>query len=380
MYNIIMRKKGLRTWIEINTHAIGNNIEIFRSIILPKTKIMAVVKSNAYGHGLVDFSKEVVKKGVEWLAVDSVVEGLALRRESIDNPILVLGFTLPEMLNEAMLYNLSVTVSSFSTINNIKANCQKSIKAHIKVDTGLHRQGFLPEEMELLINTLKQNKHCIQVEGLYTHFAAAKDPMSTEFTKKQIQIFKKWVDAFKNAGFSPLIHASATAGTILFSESHFDIVRVGAGLYGIWTSQEIKEKYERVFKFEPALSWKTIISEIKIFKKGDAVGYDLTEKLERDSKIAICPIGYWHGYSRSLSSIGFVLVNDVKVKVLGRISMDMIIIDITDVPQVEILDEVFIIGKSGKEKITAQELASLSQMSVCEFVTRINPLIKRIYI
>jgi len=212
----------------------------------------------------------------------------------------------------------------------------------------------------------------VKVAGLYTHFASAKDPLEFAFTNRQISELELWREAFLSAGFSVVVHAGATGGTLYFQKSHFDAVRIGAGLYGFWP-----EGGEPSLR--PVLTWKTIISEIKEIPAGDGIGYDLTHKAEKITRIAVCPIGYWHGYPRILSNNAEVLVRGVRARVLGRVSMDMIVIDVTNIPRAKAGDEVVLIGKSGKEKITANELASLAQTSPYEILTRINPLIKRIY-
>jgi alanine racemase len=375
-------RKGLRTWIEIDKKAIKHNYDVFRSLIPKETKLLAVVKSNAYGHSLVDFSKEIIENGADFLGVDSIVEGLALRKEGIKIPILVLGYTLPELFNDAIEKNISITVSSFDTISEIKKlkrNSKGVLKIHVKVDTGMCRHGFLLKDLKKVIKEIKSLKD-IEVEGLYTHFSTAKDPSSPSYTKKQIKEFNIWVDAFKKAGFKPIVHASATSAVIVFPEAMFDMVRVGIGLYGVWPSKETESAFNNKFTLKPVLGWKTIIGEIKKVPKGSRVGYDGTEILEKDSTIAICPIGYWHGFLRDLSCKAKVLVNGKKAKVLGRVCMDIIIIDISDIKGVKVGDEVVIIGKSMKEQIGVDDISSIISGSSYEFLTRINPLIKKFYL
>ncbi|MFA5934360.1 MAG: alanine racemase [Candidatus Paceibacterota bacterium] len=375
-------RKGFRTWIEIDKKAVKHNYDVFRSLIPQKTKLLAVVKSNAYGHGLIDFSKEIVKNGVDFLGVDSIVEGLTLRREEIKTPILVLGYTLPELFNDAVDKNISITVSSFDTISEIKKlkiKSNKILKIHVKVDTGMCRHGFLLEDLEKVIKEIKSLKN-IEVEGLYTHFSIAKDPAFPSYTKKQTKEFNIWVDAFRKAGFNSILHASATSGTIVFPESIFDMVRVGIGLYGVWPSKETENAFDTKFSLKPVLSWKTIVGEIKKIQKGSRVGYDGTEVLEKDSIIAICPIGYWHGFSRNLSCKAKVLINGKKAKVLGRVCMDIIVVDISGIKGVKVNDEVVIIGKSGKEQIEVDDISTITGGSNYEFLTRINPLIKKFYL
>ncbi len=372
--------EGLRTWIEINRQAISHNVGIFRSLIKKETKLCAVLKSNAYGHSLVDFAKEVEMLGVDTIAVDSIIEALALRREGIKTPIIVLGYTLPEMLLVAIEHDISITLSHHDHVSSIVAIVKdKPISVHVKVDTGMHRQGFLLDEKDEVMHLLKKYAEKIKVVGLYTHFASAKNPAFPEYTKKQIAEFNVWRKAFLEEGMSVVTHASATAGTLLFPEGHYDMVRIGIGLYGLWPSTETKSAMESKYDLTPVLSWKTIISEVKNLKKGDKVGYDCTEVLWRDSVIGVLPIGYWHGYSRAFSSIGHVLVNGVKARVLGRVSMDMLTVDLTDVGDVSVGDTVTLLGHTSEGEISAPWLSGLIDASHYELITRINPLIKRLY-
>mgnify|MGYP001562478360 CR=1 FL=1 len=367
-------RNGLRTWLEIDCLAIEKNYKLFRSLIAPKTKLMAVVKSNAYGHGLVDFAKELERLGADWFGVDSVVEGLTLRRERIKTPILVLGYTLPDRFKEAADNNIFITVSSLESLAQVlKSDFRQPLRVHLKIDTGMHRQGFLMKDLPKVL------KLKIKPEGLYTHFALAKNPAFLEYTKKQIAEFEEWRIAFTKVGLSPICHASATAGAMIFPEAHFDMVRIGIGLYGLWPAKEVESYFSGRLTLEPVLDWKTIISEIKNLPKGAKIGYDLTETLQKESRMAICPIGYWHGYPRALSSIGFVLVGGKRAKILGRVSMDMITVDITGIEKVKVGDEVVLIGKQGKEEITAAEIGNLADTSHYEIVTRLNPLMKRVY-
>ncbi len=374
------KRYGLRTWIEIDEKEIAHNLKIFRSLVKPDCRIMAVVKSNAYGHGLVGFSQAAEKLGVDYFGVDSAIEGITLRKNGIKKPILVLGYTLPEMVEKAVQNNLSLSVASFDALEAItKLNINKPVKIHLKVDTGMHRQGFMLKDANALIKIFKNNKKKIIVEGLFTHFANAKNPAFPSYTLKQIELFNQWKGILKNNGFEPICHASASAGAILFPQAHFDMVRAGAALYGIWPSAETKSFAESKFQLQPVLSWRTLLSEVKNLPKGSQISYDCTETLERDSVIGICPIGYWHGYPRCLSSVGKAIVKGKKVKVLGRVCMDMIIVDLTDVKKPKVGDEVTLIGRGGKEELSLEEVATLADASTYELVDRINPLIERIY-
>lgn len=374
---------GLRTWIEIDRQALKNNYNSFRRLLKPTCLLMAVVKSNAYGHGLLDFANLVVKLGADWLGVDSVIEAESLRKAGFKSSILVLGYTLPEKISSAAQNRIAITIADFSALKAIKSlkSLARPLRIHLKIDTGMHRQGFLVEEVSALITYLKKYNLPVIIEGLYTHFSSAKDPSNLRETKRQVKEFKKVILLFEEAGFKiPLKHAAATGGTMIFPESHFNMVRVGIGLYGLWPSQETQKSLSKKIKLKPVLSWKSVVAQIKDLSKGGRTGYDLTEKLPPGSKIAVSPVGYWHGLPRELSSVGMVLINGQEAKIVGRVSMSMICLDITKIKNVKVGDQVVLIGKSGRLSISAQDLAYLNKTINYEIVTRLNPLIKRVVV
>ena len=375
--------QGVRTWVEIDSEALRHNAEQFLRFIPADTRLMAVVKSNAYGHGLSTVSK--ILTGISdfrargWFGVDSLVEGLRLRREGIKNPILVLGYTLPARMREAAKEKIALTISNPESLKAI-VELRTRPAIHIKIDTGMHRQGFLPKDIPGVLKVLKRAK--IAPQGVYTHFASAKDSEDPHYTQRQYAEFQKSILALEQAGFRNLIcHAAATGGALLFPEMHLDMVRVGMGLYGYWPSPESKKKQRELgIVLKPALAWKTIIAEVKEIPEGSYIGYDGTEVVSKRTIIAVLPIGYWHGYDRGFSKIGEVLVRGRRARVLGRISMDMTVIDVTDIPRVRVGDEVVLIGAQDKGAIWADELALKIGTTAYEFLTRINPLIKRIVV
>ena len=371
-------RKGLRTWIEVDRNAIKHNYRIFRNYIDKNSKVLSVVKSNAYGHNFMEFAREQEKLGTDFLGVDSIQEALALRREKIEKPILVLGYTVPERIKEAAQKNISITISSFDSLSAV-SKINKKIKVHIKVDTGMNRHGFLKGDIDKVLKELSKKKNII-IEGLYTHFSIAKDPNKKGYTNSQIKKFKKWQEAFKKSGYNPICHTSATGGALILKDANFDMVRIGIGLYGVWPSEESYLSLKDKILLKKVLSWKTIVAEVKKIPKGSKVGYDGTAIVKRDTTLAVLPVGYWHGYPRALSNIGYVLVNGKRAKILGRVCMDIIMIDVTDVGKIKVGDEVVLIGRSGKEEITADHISGLLKGSTYELLTRINPLIKRFYI
>ena len=370
--------KGLRTWIEIDTKALAHNYRVFRKLIGKKCRLMAVAKSNAYGHSLVDFARLMQRIGADWIGVDSIVEAITLREAHVKKPILILGHTLPERYGDVFRTNARVTISNFEALEVAihKASPARRLTIHVKVDTGMSRQGFFIEDLPRACELLDKYRSRIIFEGLYTHFAAAKNPAFPRDTEIQIQKFEQAAAIVEGFGFTPIKHAAASSGTIVFPKSHYDMVRIGIGMYGLWPSKEVEAAFGEHIHLRPALTWKTIIGEIKMLKKGDRVGYDFTERIFVPTRVAICPVGYWHGYPRALSSIGHFIVKSRRARVLGRVSMDMTAIDISGVADAKIGDVAIILG----DGISADDHAFLSDTSNYEVITRINPLIKRIYL
>lgn len=373
-----MKNNNFRTWIEISRKAIKNNYRVFKKLIGKKVKFLAVVKSNAYGHELFNFAKTISDLGADWLGVDSITEAIALRKVGIKKPILVLGYTLPQYFGLAEKQKISLTISNFENLNAL-IKSRKKVNIHIKIDSGMHRQGFCLSDLEKLCELIKQNTQ-IAFEGIYTHFAAAKKPDSKSLTQKQISVFNQAIKITRKQGFFPITHAAATAGALNYKSAHYDMVRVGIGMYGLWPSQETKKTFYNKHRLIPALTWKALISELKWIEKGEKIGYDHTETLKRRSLLAIVPIGYWHGYWRAFSGKAFVLINGIRCKIIGRVAMDMVVIDVTDAGKVKVGDCVVLIGKQKNQEISADELADLAGTTHYEIVTKLNPLIKKIYL
>lgn len=368
-----LAKNQLRTWVEIDRSAIAHNYKMFKYLVPKGTRICSVVKSNAYGHGLVEFSK-AVGRYADVYAVDSVIEGIRLREDGIKKPIFVLGYTLPTTLSLAAQFDIQVTLAGWHALEEAEKS-GKNIHVHLKIDTGMSRQGFFLKDLEKVISVFEKSKY-LKLVGVYTHFADAKNPAFAEYTHMQLKTFRKAVDMIHNRGFKPIIHAAATSATILFPETHFDMVRVGIGSYGLWPDKRVEAYASDFLKLKPVLTWKAVLADIKEIPKGMGVSYNLTEKVTKKTKIGIVPVGYWHGYDRGLSSIGHVMVRGKRAKVLGRVTMDMIIIDLSRIKEAKEGDEVILLGG----EISAGYLADLLDTINYEVVTRINPKIKRVAI
>lgn len=371
-----MPVKHLKTWIEINKKAIEKNVKTFRDLVSAKTELWAVVKSNAYGHGLIVFSKIADNVGVDGFCVDSVIEGCKLRANGISKSILVLGPTLPVLYKGALNNKIVITISNKDALKDYLKSPDKP-DFHLKIDSGMHRQGFYPEDIPKIITSLKNVKN--NFKGVYTHFCSAKDVNYPTYTELQFSNFNKAVLMLEKAGFENLIkHVAATGGTLINKKYHLDAVRIGIGLYGLWPSKELNIQLDKI-KLSPVFSWHALVSEVKKIKKGDYIGYDLVERVTKDGKIAVLPIGYWHGFPRALSSMGHILIGGKLTRVLGRVSMDLIVVDVTDI-KCRAGDEAVIVGRQGKVEIMASDVAGQIGTSHYEFITRVNPLIERIVI
>ena len=375
--------KIMKTWIEINKNNLLHNLLQFRKLVGDGVKIMGVVKANAYGHGLMEVSGAISDK-VDWFGVDSLSEALKLRQVAIKKPILVLGYTELKDLKEAVKNNISLTVYNKETIEKLGKipihNPNLNPKIHIKIETGTARQGVLESEILDFIKFVKQFPS-IEIRGLSTHYANIEDTTDSSFAMEQLATFSRVSEILKKEGvIAPLRHTACSAATILFPETRFEMVRLGISMYGLWSSKETKavaKNKKMELDLKPALTWKTIIAQIKNLSAGTPVGYGLSERTSRDSKIAILPIGYYDGYDRKLSNVGNVLIRSKRCKILGRVCMNMIIVDVTDLPKVELEDEVVLLGRQGKEEISAEDLAQKIGTINYEVVTRINPLIPR---
>lgn len=367
-----------RTWVEIDTKALATNVSNMKLLLAQEVLCMAVVKSNAYGHGMVLAAHAAIAGGADWLAVDDVHEALTLRAAKIRVPILVLGYTMPELYKKAIDKKISLTISSLDGLKYIASlKPTKRFAIHIKFDTGLHRQGILESHVQQALRVISAPTFPAVIEGVYTHFAAMESPEREGYSLMQIEAFQTIVTKLNAKGFTPITHASASSGILFSQKYNCDMARSGISIYGVWPSKEIK-LWARDTQLIPVLSWKTRITEVKLISKGSKIGYDLTCEVDHDARIAIIPVGYWHGLPRSLSNKGEVLVAGGRAKILGRISMDMTIIDITDLASVKTGDEVVLIGTQGKEAITAEEMALKAGTINYEILTRINPLLPRI--
>jgi alanine racemase len=370
------------TWLEIDGTAIGKNLDAFRTIVAPNTAVMAVVKANAYGHGL-ETVAPIAAQHADWLGVNSLDEALRLRAFGIEKPVAILGHTELDRAAAVVAGEFRQVVyreDVAAALSQAAGASSTTARIHLKIETGTHRQGIDLEQLDEFAKRLLRLPH-LDIEGVYTHFANIEDTLDASFAQSQIEKFQRALAILKEAGAHPSwTHASATAGALLYPETGFNMIRVGIGTYGIWPSRETQlaaRERGRKITLTPALTWKTRVAQIKTVEAGDYVGYGLTYQASHRMKIAVLPIGYFDGYDRGLSNCGRALVAGRAVPVVGRVMMNMIALDVTDV-DVKEDDEVVLIGKQGKAEIRAEELAEKTGTIAYEVVSRINPAISRV--
>lgn len=363
--------------IEINKSALINNITQLKKLILPSQKFIAVVKANAYGHGLLEVVN-IIKNKVDYLAVYNFEDAVFLRNKKISKPILVLGQTLPDQLALALKHDIEITISTIELLKLILENKKFSkIKIHLMIDSGMHRDGLTFDKLSQTLSLIKKSN----LISVYSHFASADEKKCESYTNNQVKILEEWKKELVKINLKPMFHICASAGVIATKfAKKFDMVRVGVSIYGFWPSKEVREKYSSKIKLEPVLSWRVQINEIKFLPKGSPISYNHTHILKRDSKIATLPIGYFDGISRVSSNKGFVLVNGKKVPQIGRVTMNIIVIDITDAGNVKLGDFATIIGCDKKAEISADDWAGWSQTSSYEVATRINSSLLRVIV
>lgn len=369
-----------KTWVEVSRSALRKNIRAIKTHIKP-AQVMAVVKSNAYGHDATMVAKTIASD-VAWFGVDDVDEGMALRKAGIKKPVLVMGYVLHDRLADCAKHRLSIVAYNLETLAAIK-KLRGRFNIHIKIETGTTRQGIEGHELEAFVRRA-QAIPSVTIEGIYTHFANIEDTTDTAYALGQLRMFERTRNTFARWGVDMTVtHTAASAAAILYPETHFDLVRLGIALYGFWPSKETKVSAayrSKGLSFKPAMTWKTIVAQVKYVKKGTPVSYGLTERVPHDARIAVLPVGYWDGFDRGLSSVGHALIRGHRCKIIGRVCMNMTMVDVSDVPGVKPEDEVVLLGRQGKEEISAEEIATHLGTIQYEVVTRINPLIQRMLV
>ena len=367
-----------RVSADIDLNAIVHNIQEVRRLIKADTKLMAVIKADAYGHGAIPVAKEI-EKMVDAFAVSNLEEGKELRHAGIRKEILILGYTAPEQIADAIQYHITMTIFEEDTaraVSLVAAQQKKEVKLHIKLDTGMNRIGFAANEQNVDKILEISRLPYIQIEGIFTHFARADEADKTA-TKEQFARFSYVVEQLKEKGLIiPICHVSNSAAILDLPEYNLDMVRDGICMYGMYPSDEVGRERANL---KPAMQIKSHISYVKTVPAGEGISYNATYRTEREMRIATIPVGYGDGYPRRLSNCGHVLIHGKSVPIIGRICMDQFMVDVTEVPEVKQGDDVTLLGTDGTAHITAEELGMLSGSFHYEVVCDVGKRIPRVY-
>jgi alanine racemase len=371
-----------KSWLEISRGALRHNASELAHLIAP-AGVMAVIKANAYGHGLPEVVKALDRsREVRWYGVDSLEEALELRASGSVKPLLILGGVPPAGYATVVKAGFSLTVYEVSQLKALDklATARRPAKVHVKIETGTSRQGVLRENWTSFARALRRCQHVV-LEGMSTHYANIEDTLDPSYAIGQLRQYSEALAAFAAVGVKPqLRHTAASAAAMLHETTRMDLVRCGIALYGLWPSRETETTVRQrglKLSLEPALTWKARVVQVKRLAAGTPVSYGLTEKVTRQSLVAVLPVGYYDGLPRALSSVGTALIRGRRAKILGRVCMNMCVVDVTDIPGVKEGDEAVLLGRQGSEAITAEEFAAKAGTINYEIVARLNPLTPR---
>jgi len=376
------------SWVEVDRSALLGNVRSFRSLAGERI-LAAVVKGNAYGHGMLQVAG-AIEPAVDWFAVNSLDEAIELHGGGYRKPTLVMGATPPERLGAVVAKGLrQVVFNEGSAVALAAAAARAGVRAavHLKVETGTNRLGARPEE-SVRLAALVRSLPSLELEGIYSHYANVEDTLDSSYAEQQLTRFQDVLERIEADGPVPIKHSAASAAAILHPRTHFNLVRMGIGLYGLWPSaitRQAAAMAEAGIDLSPALAWKTRIVHLNDVPMGETIGYGCTYYASRPHRIGVLPIGYYEGLDRGLSSRGSepvacVLVRGCRAPIVGRVSMDMTMVDVTRIPDVSIGDEVVVIGRQGEQEASAEDMAGALDTINYEVVTRIGASVPRILV
>ncbi|WP_421869051.1 alanine racemase [Marinoscillum sp.] len=372
--------------IELDQSALENNIQFIRSVVGPDIRISSVVKGNAYGHGIFEFVPMVAKAGINHFSVFSADEALEVNNISPNSAIMIMGYIGNEELEWAILNDIEFFVFERDRLRKaleIAKKFSKKAKIHIEYETGLNRTGFSKTQLADVIDLLSGNEELFELMGSCTHYAGAESIANFVRVKNQIKRFNKVNKWLTTKGLTPNIrHTACSAAAISYPKSRMDMVRIGILQYGFWPSKEtfidcIKHSENRLDPLRRVIKWKSTVMDVKEVDTGEFVGYGTTFMATDNMKIATVPVGYSHGYSRSLSNQGRVLIKGHRLAVIGIVNMNLLIVDISECPQVEKGDEVVLIGDQGDNSISVASFGELSNQLNYELLSRLPRNIPR---
>ncbi len=373
-----METDDIVAWAEIDLDAIAHNTRLLKERAGQRCELMVAVKANAYGHGAAVVSRAAVAAGASRLAVSRTEEGIELRQAGVAAPILLLSYTLPGESDAIVRWNLTPTVNSepqAEALADAARTQGRYLPIHVMVDTGMSRYGLLPDEVLEFVRLLRSMPPLV-LEGLYTHFAVADWP-DKAFTRDQFAAFKVVAARLEASGISfPLKHVSNSAATIDLPEMALDMVRCGIALYGLRPAAGV----EPAVPLQPALTLKSRVGRVRMLPAGASISYGRTYVTEQPTRVALIPVGYGDGYHRILSNRGAVLIRGRRAPILGRVCMDQFVVDVSQIPNVQLHDEAILIGRQGEESIPAEEVARWAETINYEVTTSLMPRLPRIYL
>ncbi len=364
------------TYIEIDLAALGANIRALKRHVGPRVELIAVVKGNAYGHGAVSIARTALQHGATRLAVARVDEGIALRKEGILAPVLVMGYTPPGDAARAVAHDLTLTVTELDQAEALALAARahgNRAKAHIKIDTGMARLGLLPDEALPFVAHLA-GLPGLEREGIFSHFATADEP-DKSYAREQLARFMDVLQTLSDAGYSfPVRHIANSAATIDLPETHLDAVRCGIAIYGLRPCADTPP----ALPLQPVLALKSCLARVQTLPPGAGVSYGRTYITPRRMAVGLVPAGYGDGYHRINSNRGVVLVHGRRAPIVGRVTMDQLVVDLSDVGPASVGDEVVLIGAQGADRITAEEVARWSETINYEVTTALLSRLPRV--
>ncbi len=353
-----------RTYTEINLGAIRRNAEAIKAYT--GKQLIAVVKADAYGHGMGPVA-ETLHTVADMFAVATVGEGVELRQSGVQKPILILFSSLPEQIAQILEHRLTPTIGNWEFASRLNEVAPRTLNIHVNINTGMNRSGVRWTEAAAFLNRIKTLQR-LEIEGIFTHLATA-DEADKSFVSVQLERFSSLLANTDGK----IVHAANSAATLAVPESHFDAVRPGLSLYGIYPASE------KPIALEPALTWKTWIGWVGSISEGEGVSYGLTYKAARQTRVAMVQVGYGDGYPRALSGVGEVLISGMRCRIIGRVCMDVSVVELSDNANVSVGDEVVLIGKQGEAEITVDEVAHGAGTISYEILTQIGPRVKRAF-
>lgn len=365
--------------VTVDLTALRHNYQAIQQHLLPHTRVLAIIKADAYGHGAISIAQTLQGLGVFGFGVASVHEGVVLREGGIKHPILVMGPLQPAHIKDLLQYSLTPVISHRTILSELIAQLPKNAApypVHLKVDTGLHRLGMDPERILEIFQTIQQPKSPVSISGLMTHFADADNPDCT-FTAFQLAQFRSLTEHIQSSGFSlPVLHVANSAGILFYKEAQFDMVRPGLMLYGYAPSHPGQAS---PILLQPVLTATTYIAHLRTLQPGDIVGYNALFRATRPSTIAVLPVGYTHGIPRKLTGTGHVLIRGEPAPIIGKICMDMMMVDVTEIPHTTIGQEVRLLGTQGTRSISAEDYAKWLETIPYEVLCGIGGKAQKIY-